>query len=239
MMQEWIESLKMVQDKDLRIARLQSQIDAVPAEKENARRTIAEAELAVGAAKAGLQDVEKAIKHFQIEVDSIEAKRRDFESKSLMIRDNNEYKVAMHQIDGCKEQVRKLEDQELVLMEQLETARDRLAAEKKRTEAVTRRTEQLVEDLDKRLAACEAQKLKLEEQRNELLKSVPADIASMYQRLLISRLRAGREPVGFAPIAEYNCSCCHMTIPPQVRMNAMKGQKVNCPQCSVLLYVEE
>jgi predicted nucleic acid-binding Zn-ribbon protein len=238
-MQDWTASLKAIQDKDLRVARLQAQVNAVPTEKTKAKATLAEAENAVSSAKKALLDVEKSIKMLEIEVESIEAKRRDFESKSLMIKDNTEYKAAMHQIETCREQVRKLEDEELALMEQLETARSRLDAEKKRFEAVQKRTNQLLEDLDRRLNACQAQKQKLESDRGTLLNEVPRDISRMYERLLASRRHAGREPIGFAPIEDSSCSCCHMNIPPQIRVNALKGQKVNCPQCSVLLYVDD
>lgn len=238
-MDDWAASLKNVQDKDLRMARLEAQINAVPAEKENAKATLAEAETAIHDAKESLQGVEVAIKRLEVEVDSIEAKRRDFESKSLMIKDNDDYRAAMHQIETCKQQVSQLEDQELALMEQLETAKSRFAAEKKRFAAVEKRTHQHLEDLDRRLAACQAQMQKLEAERDELLEDVPRDVVAMYKRLLASRRHAGRDPIGFAPIEDSSCSCCHMNIPPQIRVNAMKGQKVNCPQCSVLLYVDE
>jgi hypothetical protein len=238
-MQDWAVGLKAVQDKDIRIARLQAQIDAVPTEKSNSQATLAEAEQAVAGAKSALQDVEKAIKNLEIEVDTVEAKRRDFESKSLMIKDNNEYRMAMTHIDGCKAKVKDLEDQELVLMEKLEAAKERHEAEKKRFDALRKRTEQLVGDLDRRLAACQAQVDKLEGERQELLKDVPKEVSSMYERLLASRKHAGREPLGFAPIEDSSCSCCHMNVPPQVRVNALKGQVVKCPQCFVLLYVED
>ncbi|MDT8392048.1 MAG: hypothetical protein RRC34_16220 [Lentisphaeria bacterium] len=238
-MQDWVQSLKAAQDKDLRIARLQTQVDAVPVDKKNAQATLDDAEGAVNEAKKSLQDVEMAIKTLQMDVEDAENKRRDFETKSMMIKDNNDYKAAMHQIETVKEKVGRLEEQELQLMEQRDTARERLEAEKKRFDAVAKRTNQHIDDLERRLQACETQKATLVAQRDELLADVPQDVARMYERLLSSRLRAGREPIGFAPVVNNSCSCCHMEIPPQVRVNAMKGQKVNCPQCSVLLYVDD
>lgn len=237
-MEDWVQSLKAAQDKDLRIARLQTQVDAVPVEKKNAQATLEEAEGAVNEAKKSLQEVEMAIKTLQMDVDDAESKRRDFESKSTMIKDNHDYKAAMHQIETAKEKVGNLEEQELRLMEQRDTAKERVQAEKTRFDAVAKRTNEHIDDLERRLQACETQKAKLVAQRNELLAEVPVDIARMYERLLTSRLRVGREPIGFAPVANNSCSCCHMEVPPQVRVNAMKGQKVNCPQCSVLLYVD-
>jgi hypothetical protein len=41
-MHEWVENLKLVQDKDVRLARLQAQIVAVPGEKEKAKATMSE-----------------------------------------------------------------------------------------------------------------------------------------------------------------------------------------------------
>ena len=237
-MEDWVQSLKAAQDKDIRIARLQTQIDAVPVDKNNAQATLDEAEGAVNEAKKALQEVEMAIKTLQMDVDDAENKRRDFEKKSIMIKDNNDYKAAMHQIEMVKEKVGGLEERELQLMEQRDTAKERVEAEKTRFESVAKRTKQHMDDLDSRLQACESQKTKLVAERDDLLADVPRDVARMYERLLTSRLRAGREPIGFAPVDNNSCSCCHMEVPPQVRVNAMKGKKVNCPQCSVLLYCD-
>lgn len=237
-MDNWVESLKAAQEKDLRIARLQTQVDAVPVDTKNAQATLNEAEGAVNEAKTSLQEIEMAIKTLQMDVDDAENKRRDFEKKSVMIKDNNDYKAAMHQIETIKEKVGQLEEKELQLMEQRDTAKERVAAEKKRFDAVAKRTKQHIDDLDRRLKACETQKAKLVAERDQLLAAVPLDVARMYERLLTSRLRVGRDPIGFAPVENNSCSCCHMEIPPQVRVNAMKGKKVNCPQCSVLLYFD-
>ena len=237
-MHEWVEILRNVQERDTRIARLRAQVLAVPDDKEKAQATLREAKEAVDQAKTDLQDVEKSIKKLEIQVDTIDAKQKDFQAKSLMIKDNDEYKAAMHQIETCNRQKSDLEDQELVLMEQLELAKSRLVAERKRYEAVEKRIGQLLGDLDSRMKNCQDQVDKLQAKRDEMIKDVPADAAARYERIIRSRLKMGVEPLAFAPIQEYTCASCHMNIPPQVRMNAIKGLVVACPNCSVLLYAE-
>jgi predicted nucleic acid-binding Zn-ribbon protein len=237
-MHEWVEKVLIVQDKDGRIRKLQDQIQSVPVEKKKAQASLADADAALAAAKESVITAEKAIKNLEIEVESLEDKRRDFATKSMMIKDNDEYRAALHQMETCRNKVRELEDQELIFMEQLENAREQLKMERREHDAAKQRVEQLVADLDTRLQNCTAQMEKLRAERETCIAEVPADIASRYERILASRNNSGHEPVVLAPISGYNCGYCHMNIPPQIRMDASKGQLVSCPNCSVLLYFE-
>jgi len=138
-MHDWVQRVLELQEKDLRIAKLEDQVASVPQEKAKATSALAEAHVAVVAAKAAMMDKEKAIKSLEIEVDTIETRRRDFEAKSTMIKDNDDYRAALVQIDTCHRLVQDLEDQELTLMEELEAARETLRAERKGEEADDRR----------------------------------------------------------------------------------------------------
>jgi predicted nucleic acid-binding Zn-ribbon protein len=238
-MHDWVEKALELQDKDLRIARLEDQVKAVPAEKARAEAMLHGAEEALQAAKAKVTDEQKAIKHLEIEVDTVNDKRRDFEAKSTMIKDNDDYKAALHQIETCKKMVSDLEDRELVLMEALEEARTELETAKKDYAAAENRVTQVIADLDTREQNCRAQLEKLTQARKDALAEIPKSVAGRYSRLHQSRRGNGQEPLVLAPIRSYNCGFCHMDVPPQIRMDASKGQVVSCPQCGVLLYSEE
>ncbi len=238
-MHEWVEKALALQDKDIRIAKLEDQIKSVPLEKQKAQAMLGEADARLAAAKKFLQDEQKAIKSLEIEVEDLNQKRRDFEAKSTMIKDNTEYRAAMHQIETCRAKVQGLEDKELVLMEALERAREDLAREKQLHDATAQRVEQMIADLDTRQKNCGAQLEKLYADRQELAAGIPQAVVGKYKRILANRRGNGQEPLVFAPIRGYNCGYCHMNIPPQVRMDAIKGQITTCPQCGVLLYSEE
>ena len=237
-MHDWVDKALVVQEKDLRIHKLQEQIRSVPVEKEKALAGLSRADAELAAAKELVLSEEKAIKSLEIEVDSLEAKQRDFQTKSMMIKDNNEYRAAMHQIESCRDKIREMEDRELALMEQLEEARRHLQSARQQHAAAKQRVEQLLADLDTRLKNCTEQMEKLQSERGGALAQLPAEIAAKYERILASRRNNLNEHLVLAPVTGYNCGYCHMNVTPQIRMDASKGQLVTCPNCSVILYTE-
>ncbi|OPZ30436.1 MAG: putative zinc ribbon domain protein [Lentisphaerae bacterium ADurb.BinA184] len=246
-MQPWVASLLAVQDLDTRLIRLRAQIDSVPAERKRAQAVAAEAAAAVAVAKQALADEEKGLKSLDLDIQTIEAKRREFETKTAMIKNNTEYKAALEQIASWRRQIRELEDRQLVLMEQIEAARQSLERTRQEGEAAARRAEQMVADLETRAANCTAQMAKLQEERARHAAAVPAATMRKYDRLMGSRLKSGKKAVAFAAVRDdehdglrdYLCGYCHMKVPPQIRMNALKGLEVACPNCAVLLYQDD
>ncbi len=239
MQPEWIEKLLKLQDIDLRIIKLRRQIEAVPEEKKQAEKELRENEENLEKAKQAVADNEKAIKKVESDIESLKAKERDFAAKSTMIKDNQEYRAALHQIEECKNKVSSLEDKELELMESLETARAQLEKEKKEYDAAAKRTRQMVDDLDLRARNCQERIAKFESEREAYRQAVPADKLNRYDRILQSPPgRAGRPPL--VPVGRNNmCGGCRMNVPAQARIDAANGALSTCPNCGVMLYYDE
>jgi len=234
-MQEWVEKLLVLQDKDTRIRKLQDQLRSVPVERQRAEAEATSADDAYEEAHTHKQQVQKAIKDLELKVDSIETKMRDFQTKSTMIKNNEEYKAALHQIETCRNQIGDMEDRELELMEQLEAANSLLADRKKMQNAAQTRSREMLGDLDTRAKNCTAQIAKLKKEREDAAKASPSDALSLYERL-----RKGRRGKMGAPILvalrDSICDGCHMTVTAQVRVNVIKGLSITCEQCGALLY---
>lgn len=235
---DWVEKLLSLQEKDNRIAKLREQVQSVPEEKQKATDTLNEAETGLSTAKTAVQNCEKAIKTVELDIETINTKRMDFEAKSTMIKDNSDYRAALHQIETCKNSVAEIEERELVLMEGLEAARRRYKEALKAEEALEKRIDQVMRDLDTRLQNCTAQLDKLQAQRQELLTDIPSDVARRYERMLNSRRANNPEAIAFAAVRNDTCMSCHMTVTPQTRTNASKGLVCTCSNCGVLLYFD-
>ncbi len=237
-MREWVEKLLDLQDKDLRIKRLQEQVDSVPAEKERAQNESRAAEERSAQAKQALQTVQMAIKDVEIKIDATQTKMREFQSKTTMIKNNEEYRAALTHIEHSRADVAKLEDQELILMEELERARERLNRENKALEIAKDRVNELVKDLETRAGNCGAQIEKLKTLRDQAAVHVPANMLSLYDRIRKSKKRQNGLPV-FVPLRDGFCENCHMKATAQVKMNVVKGLSVACEYCGTLLYSED
>jgi uncharacterized protein len=236
-MHDWVEKLLKVQEKDLRIGKLRQQIEAVPVEKKKIQASLEDAKASLNAVKARVTDEEKRIKTLEMEVDSLRAKQRDFESKSAMIKDNDEYRKALHQIEMCRHKISGFEEEELTIMADLENAKTSFAEEKKAFASNEKRVEQMKLDLDTRAKNCQAQLEKLEVEREKLTAGIPAANLNRYNRIRKSRpmTQSVLVPVGNSNI----CGGCHMNIPAQDRVNAARGSSATCPNCACLLYYVE
>jgi len=240
-MAEWVEKLLILQDKDMRIIKLEDQIASVPNAKVEVAAMLTEAENAVAVGKKDLQEEEKNLKHLEIEVDTLLQKKRSFLAKSAMIKNNEEYRAALHQVEQVNHQISQLEDQELELMEAIEGARATLNQANKKLVASKQRTKEMQLDLDTRLANCQKQVARLQEERQPALAEVAGIAKAMVTRY--ERLRA-RGEVSFAdrrnfvPVRDEVCDRCRMNVTAQTRMNVRKALLVTCENCGAMLYQE-
>ncbi len=236
MQHTWTTQLLDLQEKDLRIFKLRGQVAAVPTEKSQAQALCEQEKEKLQTARQRVVEIEKGIKKLEMEAESWREKQRNFASKSTMIRDNDEYRAALQQIEQCRKKISDCEDRELDLMAELEAARSRLEEEKRILADVETRTRQTLEDLDLRARNCQAQIDRLTEQRSAVAAEIPGDVMKRYQRMIDNS--AGRPvlvPVGRANI----CGGCHMNVPAQDRVHAAGGQLVGCPNCGAMLYYDE
>lgn len=236
---EWVEKLLVVQDKDLRIAKLQEQVQSVPTGKAKVNDMLRENERGIGAAREALQEHEKALKHLEMEVEGLRQKKADFQAKSTMIKSNEEYRAALHQIDQCSHHIEQLEDQELEIMENLEQARSTLRQKQKEFEEAKQRASEMNADFDTRLKNCEQQVAKLKAERDEALKDVDRTMAARYERLLQHAGKRFGDYRVLVPVRDDVCDRCRMNVTAQTRMNARKGMLVSCENCGAMLYHEE
>src|SRR5881397_366109 len=112
-MLEAIEKLLILQDRDRKISRLRSELANIGPERQALASKTAASQAALDAAKQRIKQIESDRKKLEL----------DAETKK-----NDEYRALAHEIEMAREAIVKLEDQQLELMEQAETAQKRLAA---------------------------------------------------------------------------------------------------------------
>lgn len=190
----------------------------------------ASAKLEAGKLKA--KQIESERKKLELDV---EAKKQLIEKYSLQqfqTKKNEEYKALAHEIDNCKAAISKLDDEQLVLMEQLETAT-------REANEVSKETAGLLKDVELARTALADKEVRL---KKEL-----ADLKSDYSRLEAAveegvreryeRLRKQRGATTVVGIDRGICGGCHMKLPMQVVLSCQAQQEiVSCPNCGRILY---
>jgi len=231
-MLEMIEKLLVLQDRDQKIHRVQQELAHIGPERETlrAKATVTQAQLET--AKTRVKQIESDRKRLELDVEVKKQQIEKYANQQLQTRKNEEYRALAHEIEMCKADITKIEDQEIVLMEQAEQVQkeaSRLLREadetKKMAEGQIAQLNQCEENLKKELA-------ELERGRAELAAVVDGSVLNRYERLVESK--GGNVVVG---VDHGACGGCHMKLPAQILVTCQGQQKiVSCTNCNRILY---
>jgi hypothetical protein len=227
-----IEKLLVLQDRDQKIRRVQGELAHLAPEREGLRAKAAATLTQLESLKTRAKQIESGRKRLELDVESKKQQIERYANQQLQTRKNEEYRALTHEIDACKADITKIEDQEIELMEQAEQVQ-------KETSRISREageTKKLVEDqvaqLDQREANLKQELAELLQGRAELAAGVEDSARVRYERLV--RSKGENVVVG---VHSGVCGGCHMKLPPQILVLCMAGQEIiSCPNCGRILY---
>ena len=226
-----LENLVELQKADLELARLNTQLEAIP-------KTIARIEAQLAASRKRVEDARAAIKAgesakrgFEQEVGSLNEKIAKFRSQSSSVKTNEQYKALLSEIAHAEGEIAGYEEKILGVMVNADSLQSQLAAaeaalKSESVEVERQKTEATREADTQRAAAAQAQA-----RSRELRKQMDDSLLATYDRVLKSR--------GFAvaEVLEHRCTACQVLLRPQVLSNIRAGQEVvHCDSCGRILY---
>lgn len=233
-----LQSLLVLQDRDMKRLELEAQLKAVPEDLARVEQKIAGEKAAIDAARTELRDLETRKKLLETEIGSAETKLGQYRTQQLSIRKNDEYQAMGHQIATTQEQIADLEGKELEVMYAIDDARKRFAA----AEA----------ELKANIAGHEARITTLRERETSLtaeLKSAQAGTAAARAGVdplklrVYDRIASRNMPVAVA-LHGSKCGGCHLKVSSEVE-SAARGkhsdptaQLPTCDQCGRIVYWE-
>jgi len=236
-MHPWTQALLALQECDARIAKIEARLAAVPAEQAAVQQELTAADAAFAAAKDQVREAEKAVKAVELEVESVRVKMRDFQSKSAMIKNNDDYRAAMHQAETCKHQVSQLEDRVLEQMGAVEAAKIKRAADERKLTEAKQRVLAKAGDIEAATTAATRELERLRQERVPLAAAIDAPVRERYERIWKKRRHPNER--AFVPVRNGACGACNMNLPTQTKVNVAKGKEAVCDTCSRLLYAED
>ena len=231
-MQETIEKLLILQDRDRKILRVQQELAHITPERETLRARAASTQSQLDAAKGRVKQFEADRKRLEVDVESKKTQIEKYANQQLQTRKNEEYRALAHEIDGCKADISKIEDQEIGLMEQAEAAQKDVARATQEAAAAKKLVDEQVAQLNQREENLKKELAELQSSRAELASAVDETARSRYERLLKSK--GDNVVVGIDHAA---CGGCHMKLPAQILV-LCQGHKelVSCINCGRILY---
>lgn len=228
-----LEQLLVVQDRDQKIRRYQKELDVSPLERAQLEEDGQAADAQVARIKDQLQKLEVERNRLDLEANSKRDSIAKFKTQQMQTRKNEEYQALGHEITRFEDDVNRLEDRELEIMEESEKLSAKLKAAEADLSKVKESVRAQISGLEEKAEALANEIKKLEDERTALAADVDADVLDRYNRLMKSK---GDRAV--VAVEHGVCTGCHMKVTTTTALKARTGHEVvQCENCGRILYV--
>ncbi len=234
-MKDLITRLVSLQQIDTRILEKRAFIDKVPGR-------INEVDEPLKAAKAELERVKQkneasARKKKEKEqlLEEINDKIKKAKGRIADLKTNKEYQAHLKEIEASEREIRSIEDQILVIMEEMEKSLQNQQQIAGRVKTEEDNLNVFRKGLEEEVAQYEKELEGLKAERGDLAASVDRDVYNAYMTLLSTG-----NGVAVTSARNEICTGCNMNIPPQLFVELRKGEElIQCPQCRRILFYSE
>jgi len=231
-MLEAIEKLLVLQDRDRKIRRIENELAHVEPERQTFKGKTAATQAQLENARLRGKQIESDRKRLELDVEAKKTQIERYANQQLQTRKNEEYRALAHEIETCKADIMKIEDQEIELMEKAEQAAKDVARFTREFEAAKKLADDQVGQLGEREKNLQKELAELQSNRAELAAAVDEGVRARYERLVKSK--------GENILVGVNhgvCGGCHMKLPAQVLVACQAEQEVvACTNCGRILY---
>lgn len=231
-MLEALEKLLILQDRDRRVALLKTELGGM-APLRQMIRSKTEASRATGeASRQQVLHLESDRKRLELEVEAKKAQIERYSIQQYQTKKNDEYRALAHEIQVAKDEIIKLDDAQIELMERAESAQKQAAEAARAADAEHQAAQRQLADLDAREANLKQELARTEAERGQLGRDVDPEVLDRYERL--RRTKGERVIVGIDHAA---CGGCHVKLPAQILITCQAEQEIpSCPNCGRILY---
>jgi len=231
-MLETIEKLLVLQDRDQKIRRVLEELTHLVPEREGLHAKAAATRNRLESLKTRAKQIESDRKRLELDVESKKQQIERYANQQLQTRKNEEYRALTHEIDLCKADITKIEDQEIALMEQAEQTQKDISRISRETDETKKLVDNQVAQLNQREDNLKKELAELQQGRAELAAAVEEAARTRYERLMKSK---GENVI--VGVHRGVCGGCHMKLPPQVLVFCMANQEIiTCTNCGRILY---
>ena len=227
-----IEQLLIIQDRDQKITKLNSDIERLPLEEQQAKQRLKSVIESVNSAESEIKGNEVEISKIELDIDTRKDSITKLKNQQLETKKNEEFAAMEHSITNYQDEISKLEDSQLELMEKgeelnnsLEEANDIHAKEQKVVDAELAIIKERKIQFSKKIE-------ELKSDREKIASNINNDLLDQYNRIFKSK-----KGVAVSELVNDICSGCHMKVTPTTA-GMVRAEKVvsTCDQCGRILY---
>ncbi|HZR32565.1 MAG TPA: C4-type zinc ribbon domain-containing protein [Terriglobales bacterium] len=226
-----LQKLIELQQVDREIQRLQEEVAALPRRVGEIEAKLADTKAQVDKARATIKADETTRRKLESQIQDQQQKISKFRDQSLEVKTNEQYKALMHEIGFAEKEIRRLEDQILEGMLDVDVNEKALKITEAELKAETAEIEKEKAEARKRTAEDEKQLAELNGRREGLRSGINADVLRHYDRVLKFRKSA------LAEARDHKCSVCQVMLRPQTYNDVRTNEQIiMCDSCQRILY---
>lgn len=222
-----------MQQVDLELQGKQQELDEVENRLSDDKALIA-AESKLASQKEQLKDARKKRKSSEWELEDLQEKVKQIDSKLYSGRTKNPKELVNleKEAKGLKSRISTQEDTLLGLMSQAEEIEAQVKVSGEEFERLKQEWQKRQETLGQKKNEVETVLVKLRENRNGLSQQINSEALDIYERI---RLTKGQAVV---KVERGRCQGCHITVPTSQWQKAKAGDLIQCNSCNKILYLE-
>jgi uncharacterized protein len=231
-----IETLLILQDRDMRRAALETQLKGVPRDIVLVEQKIAAEKAAIETARLELRELEAKKKGIEGDIAAAQGSLGKYRTQQSLVRKNDEYQALGHEIETTEAAIGQLEERELEVMYAIDEAKKKFVAAEAELKAHIAGHEGRIRTLHERETSLSAE-----------LKAAQADVSAARSPVAEPALRiydriATRNLPAIVPIHGGKCGGCHLKVSSEVESASRgkgldpSGQLATCDQCGRIVY---
>jgi uncharacterized protein len=227
-----LEQLLVLQDRQQKIRQIENEIRTVPLQRKNLERQLADNAAAVDTLKQRARQLEVDRKKLELDVGTRQESITRLKTQQYQTRKNDEFQAIGHEIERYENEIRKIEDNELEVMDQADKLKVQLTAEEKKAATAKDSISRQLVDLEEKSKMLESRLQELSKSRAELATTIEEDLLNRFDRLFKSKGDAA-----VVALEHEVCTGCHMKVTIATVMRVKAGKEiVSCEQCGRILY---
>ncbi|MDQ3012492.1 MAG: C4-type zinc ribbon domain-containing protein [Acidobacteriota bacterium] len=227
-----LSQLISLQDVDVEIKRLKSEIDSLPARREQLEGQFATENREFLNLKQQADDAQSKKRSLEEELNDEQQKLEKFKTDLMKATNEREYSTAVREIDVAKKAISALETDVLKLMEQIEKLEAQINERSPDIEAKRIALDGQLAEYDSLAKANHKKLKKLIVERTPMVNTLSTETRATYERM--SKIKSG---LALSEAIDYKCLACRMTIRPQVFNDIRRGETlITCENCGRILF---
>lgn len=227
-----LQLLIALQETDSEIADWEKGLAAVPVQVESAKSDLAARRKKLDEAEARIKEAQNRRRQLEQEVKIENDHMSKAKLKLPSVKTNKEYTAVLAEVEAIKQKVTGLEDQELELMETLESREKELPGFKAEYQEEEKKFNQYKSQKEAEKSRIEKDLGEARRKREEIVRVIDPKLAQRYEKVL--KLRGDQ---AVAQLSGHICQGCHQQILPQLVIEIRSGEKVfECIHCNRFLY---